>query len=70
MDHFGSKPRSGNRSRPLKGVLWEALSALEDCSYQLESLEGYIRDAGDLVEQAIALSPEDEDEDEVADEAG
>ena len=63
-------PRSGNRPPPLSVVLKEALSALEDCSYQLESLEGYIRDAGDLVEQAIALSPEDEDEDEVADEAG
>ena len=68
MDHIGSKPRSGNRQRPLSDVLREALSALEDCSYELEGLEGYIRDAEDLVEQAIALLPEDEDE--VADEAG
>jgi hypothetical protein len=67
MDHFGSKPRSGNRPLPLSMVLREALSALEDASYQLESLEGFIRDAEDLVERAIALSPDDEDE--VADEA-
>jgi hypothetical protein len=49
-------------------VLREALSALEEASYHLETLAGYIHDAEDLVAQAIAMSPEDEDE--VTDEVG
>lgn len=62
MDHFGSKPRSGNRSIPLSDGLRQALSYLAEATYQLETLELRIRRAEALVAQHLRLTSEDEDE--------
>jgi hypothetical protein len=68
MDHFGSKPRSGNRPRPLSYLLEEVLSHLEEAQHHIQNSEECVRAAEQTVEEAIALSLQDEDE--VADEVG